>query len=140
MPMPYEYRRPGEEFDAFLRDVMEVCNFATRNPAYTTTEAVLLTFRRRLSVRDGVRFANVLPPVLRALFIKDWNIDEPPLPFAARDELTIEVKSLRQDHNFSPDAAIAEVARALRKHVDEMKFDAVLQTLPAGAAEFWKVD
>jgi uncharacterized protein (DUF2267 family) len=140
MPMPLEYRRPGEEFDAFLREVMEACNFATRNPAYTTTEAVLLTFRRRLSVRDGLRFANVLPPVLRALFIKDWNSDEKPLPFAARDELTTEVKQLRQDHNFSPDSAIADVARALRRHVDEMKFDAVLQTLPAGAVDFWKVN
>ena len=80
MPMPYEFRHPGEEFDAFLRDVMEVCNFATRNPAYTTTEAVLLTFRRRLSVRDGLRFANVLPPVLRALYIKDWNVTSRPCP------------------------------------------------------------
>ncbi|MDE2383589.1 MAG: DUF2267 domain-containing protein [Alphaproteobacteria bacterium] len=140
MPLPYEYRHPGEEFDAFLREVMEACNFATRNPAYTTTEAVLRTFRRRLSVRDGLRFADVLPPVLRALFVKEWAIDEKPLPFASREELTAEVKALRRDHNFSPDTAIADVARSLRKHVDEMKLDAVLATLPQGAVEFWKAD
>ena len=135
--MPYEYRHPGEDFEAYLHDVMEACNFATTNPAYTTTEAVFRTFRGRLSLRDGLLFANILPPVLRALFIKDWNIDAPPVPYASRDDLMLEVKSLRQDHNFSPDSAISDVAQALRKHVDEHKLVAILETLPPGASEFW---
>lgn len=140
MPMPYEYRHAGEDFDHFLRDVIDTTGLNSPNQAYTTTEAVLLTFRRRLNAREGLRFANVLPPVLRALFIKDWNTDAPSLPFSARDELTIEVKALRRDHNFSPDSAIGDVARALRKHVDEMTLDAALSSLPLGSAEFWKVD
>jgi uncharacterized protein (DUF2267 family) len=140
MPMPYEFRHPAEEFHAFLQSVMDTTGLNTSNQAYTTTEAVLQTFRRRLSVRDGLRFANVLPPVIRALFIKDWNIDEPIQPFATREELTLEVRLLRQDHNFSPETAIRDVAKALRQSVNEMEFDAVLTTLPNGAVEFWAVD
>ncbi|WP_277422477.1 DUF2267 domain-containing protein [Cyanobacterium aponinum] len=52
--------------------------------------------------------------------------------------MTEEVKSLRKDHNFSTDTAIQDVARALRRHVDEEAFDKLLKQLPKGAIEFWK--
>lgn len=32
-------------------------------------QGVLQTFRRRLDVKEAVLFANVLPPMLRALFV-----------------------------------------------------------------------
>ncbi len=140
MPMPYEFRHPAEDFHAFLQAVMDATGLNTPNQAYTTTEAVLLTFRRRLSIRDGLHFANALPPVIRALFIKDWNIDEQPLPFTSRDKMTREVKALRQDHNFSPDTAIRDVAKALRHSMNEEELDKVLSNLPQDAADYWKAD
>jgi len=95
-------------------------------------------FRRRLSTKDAIAFANVLPICLRALFVTDWDINEEKKPFENRDVMTEEVKSLRKDHNFSTDTAIQDVARALRKHVDEEAFDKLLKQLPKGAIEFWK--
>jgi uncharacterized protein (DUF2267 family) len=103
------------------------------------TQGVFQSFRRRLTPRDALRFASVLPPVLRALFIADWDLDEPQQPFMDRDRMSDEVKSLRRDHNFSPDSAIRDVAVALRKNVDEAAFDNVLASLPEGSAEFWTV-
>jgi uncharacterized protein (DUF2267 family) len=140
MPMPNEYQRVGEDFDAFLLAVVDATGLATRNQAYTTTEGVLHAFRRRLAMRDALRFANVLPPVIRAIFIADWSLNEPILPFATRETMTLEVKQLRRDHNFSPDTAIRDVAKALRRSVDEKKFDAMLATLPQGAKAFWEVN
>jgi uncharacterized protein (DUF2267 family) len=140
MPMPMEYQHASEEFERFLRSVIEHTGLTTRNQAYTTAEAVLRTFRRRLDIREAISFAGALPPMLRAIFVTDWDWDEPRRNFVSRAAMTQEVKSLRRDHNFSPDTAISDVARALREYVDGEAFDRTLATLPEGAAEFWRTE
>lgn len=138
MPVPIEYRRASDYFEAFLLDARDSAELGSTHQAYTMTQGVLLTFRRRLSLADAVRFAGVLPPVVRAIFVAEWNPDEPQLPFSDRALMTREVRALRADHNFAPDEAMRHVARALRKHVDQQRFDAVLGQLPAGAVEYWQ--
>jgi uncharacterized protein (DUF2267 family) len=133
-----EYQRASEEFERFLRAVVENTGLATRNQAYTTAEGVLRAFRRRLDIRQAISFAGALPPVLRAIFVAGWDLDEPRCEFASREAMTQEVKSLRRDHNFSPDTAIVDVARALRECAPREDFDRVLATLPQEAEEFWK--
>ncbi|MNY37206.1 hypothetical protein D3C86_1717510 [compost metagenome] len=99
---------------------------------------MLQAFRRRLDVEDAILFADVLPPVLRAIFVAEWDLEEPRSPFSGRTAMTREVQSLRGDHNISPETAIADVAAALRKNIDEAKLDRVLARLPAGATDFWR--
>ncbi|WP_454908213.1 DUF2267 domain-containing protein [Variovorax gossypii] len=77
------------------------------------------------------------PAVVRAIFVADWDFHESPLPFDRRESLVEEVRSVRREHNFSPDSAIQAVAHALRRNVDTEAFTKVLCDLPAGAAEFW---
>ncbi|QGM45693.1 DUF2267 domain-containing protein [Methylocystis heyeri] len=139
MPMPMEYQHASEEFERFLRDAISESGLTTRNQIYTMTQGVLQVFRRRLDVADALKFADVLPPVLRAIFVSEWDINEPKLAFESRERMTAEVKSLRADHNFSPDTAIRDVATALRKNVNETEFDRVLAALPKEAVEFWRV-
>jgi len=103
-------------------------------------QGVMQTFRRRLSPEQANAFANVLPICLRALFVTDWDPRQPARPFVGRQSLISEVKALRGEHNFSPDAAIVDVARALRKQVDSEALDRVLTELPPGSIEFWAVD
>jgi uncharacterized protein (DUF2267 family) len=100
---------------------------------------VLHAFRRRLGLRDALRFADALPPVLRALYVSNWDADEPQRPFGDLATMTREVKSLRSEHNFSTDTAIHDVAVALRRNLIEADFDQVLSTFPKGASEFWRV-
>lgn len=137
MPMPMEYQRASEEFERFLALARDEAGLATRNQTYTMVQAVLQTFRRRLSLREAVGFAGALPPLLRAIFVADWDIDEMPPPFGDLATLTTEVQSLRRDHNFSPDTAIADVAKALWQVVDRQEFERCLQTLSDDAAGFW---
>ncbi len=139
MPIPMEIQHASEEFEAFLVDARDRSGLATRNQTYTMTQGVLQAFRRRLSVADAIRFAGVLPPVLRAIFVADWNPEEPQASFGDRESMIRDVQSLRRDHNFSPETCIDDVAAALRARVDESAFDRVLASLPAGAAEFWRV-
>lgn len=138
MPVPPQYQRASDDFFAFLVDARDEASLQTTNQAYTMVQGVLQTFRRRLSLPDAIRFAGVLPAGVRALFVADWDPDEPPRPFGDRAAMTAEVQALRPNHNFAPDTAIRDVAAALRRHVDTPSFEALLATLPAGAAEFWR--
>lgn len=137
MPVPPEYRRASIEFEQFLLDAREAAGLTTTNQTYTMVQGVLQAFRRRLTIPEAIHFAGVLPPVLRAIFVADWDTDEPCRNFSDRAEMTKEVQSLRADHNFAPDTAIQAVALALRKNIDEVRFDKALITLPAAAREFW---
>ena len=75
MTVPMEYRTATEDFEAFLADLKEQAMLAAHNQAYALTRAVLHVFRGHLTVPEGLRFAQVLPPVLRAVFVEGW---EPP--------------------------------------------------------------
>lgn len=117
----------------------DAAGLATTNMAWTMVEGVLLAFRRRLTVFEAIEFANVLPPLLRALFLGDWYPIGEPAPFSSREELAQEIHSLRAQHNFSPSNAIEAVAAALRSCVDEPSLERTLAKLPPLAAEFWAV-
>ncbi len=137
MPLPMEYQHASDDFERFLADARERADLVTRNQIWTMVDAVLRVFRRRLTASEGLRFAEVLPPVLRAMFVTDWDVDAEPVPFADRAAMTEEVQAVRGNHNFAPDTAIACVAGALRAAVDPQAFERVLETLPAGARDFW---
>ncbi|HEU5207788.1 MAG TPA: DUF2267 domain-containing protein [Longimicrobiales bacterium] len=139
MTAPQEYQRATDHFYDYLVDLRDIIGFTTTNPAYTATEAVFRTFRRRVSIADAIRFATVLPAGLRALFVADWDPEEPRLEFTDRATMTREIQSLRPNHNYSPDSAISDVARAVRKHVDQQALERVLARMPPEAADFWSV-
>lgn len=140
MPVPSEYQRASLDFESFLVDARESAGLVTTNQAYTMVEGVFRTFRRRLSVAEGLAFADVLPPVLRALFVENWDSSAPAQPFASREAMTAEVQALRAAHNFSPANAISSVATALRKHVQLDRLEQVLAKLPTGSVQFWAAE
>ncbi|MDP3760140.1 MAG: DUF2267 domain-containing protein [Ramlibacter sp.] len=139
MTWPLEYQRASHDFEQFIVAARDAAGLATTNMAWTMVQGVLLAFRRRLTISQAIEFANVLPPLLRALFLEDWRPNEEPVPFSSRDALTEEVRSLRSQHNFSPDNAIEAVAIALRGSVDGAALKQVLAKLPHDAAKFWSV-
>ena len=138
MPVPAEYERASAQFYAYLVDARDMSGLWSTHVTYTMTQGVFQVFRRRLSTKDAIAFANVLPICLRALFVSDWDIDEERKEFDDREVMSLEVKLLRPEHNFSTENAIRDVAQALRRHVNEESFDKLLTQLPEGAEEFWK--
>jgi uncharacterized protein (DUF2267 family) len=139
MPIPMDVQHASEQFEKFLADARDISGLTTRNQTYTMVQGVLQVFRRRLTLSDAIRFAGVLPPVLRAIFVSDWDTNEIPANFADRSSMAQEAMALRRDHNFAPPSCIGDVAAALRKHIDAPDFERVLASLPDGAAEFWRV-
>ncbi len=138
MPMPWTYRQASREWQAFLEDAKAEMELTSDNACYTAVEGVLLAFRRRLAVQEALDFAQVLPAVLRALFLADWQIAAP-VAAGTRADWTAEARALRPNHNLTPDTCVAATALALRKAVLREDLDRVLARLPGFAADFWSV-
>lgn len=136
MPMPWTYRQATREWQAFLAEARDAMGLSSDNATYTAVEGVLRAFRRRLTPQQAIDFAQVLPSVLRALFVADWQLQPPILP-GSRADWTAEAMALRPHHNLTPPTCVAATALALRKSVLRADLDRVLATLPPFAAEFW---
>ncbi|WP_434612785.1 DUF2267 domain-containing protein [Tabrizicola sp. M-4] len=137
MPMPWTYRQATREWQAFLSDAQEAIGTPTDHSTFTAVEGTLRAFRRRLTPQQAIDFAQVLPSVLRALFVADWDLSLPPAPPGTRADWTREAQALRRHHNIAPDGVVAGTAVALRKAVLREDLDRVLSRLPPFAAEFW---
>lgn len=137
MPVPFEYQNASLEFERFMVDARDSAGLTTTNMAWNMVVGVLHTFRRRLTIHQAIAFAVVLPPVLRALFIEDWDLNATPVEFTSPEALLAEVRSVRHQHNFSPENSIAAVAAALWRHVDPVALELVLSSLPLGARQYW---
>jgi len=140
MPMPWTYRHASREWRAFLDDVKERMSLDSDNMAYTAVDAVFQVFRRRLSAQQGLDFASVLPSVLRAIFVQNWDVTMPPAAFEDRETLLSEVKAVRANHNLTPDNAIEATSWAVRRCTNPRDFERVLETFPPEARAFWHVD
>ena len=138
MTMPMEYVEASKDFEAFMVDFMEISGLPTHHRGYHSIRAVLHVFRSHLEMADALKFAGILPPVLRAIFVEDWEPEGNPLPFPDRKQLYAEVKHVRCDHNLAPESVISDAAKALRRNVDSQNFDRILADFPVAAQEFWK--
>lgn len=136
MPMPWTYRQAAREWQAFLADARAAMNLESDNATFTAVQGVLQAFRRRLAPQESIDFAQVLPSVLRALFVADWRLERP-VPPGTRSDWTAEAMALRPNHNLTPQNCIEATALALRQAVLREDLDRVLGTLPPFAAEFW---
>lgn len=137
MPVPLQYSAAGTQFQQLLRDARDFAGLTTTNQSFTMVEGVLLAFRRRVSVLDGLRFADVLPAVARAIFLHRWDPDTTRAPFGGRSDWTADAQALRREHNDAPDTCVSNVAAALRRNVDSRSFDRCLERLGPSAVEFW---
>lgn len=140
MTIPQEYTQASRQFELFMVEARDALGHATTNQTYTTIQAVLFVFRRHLSVRDALNFATTLPAVLRAIFVSDWNVDQPCPTFPDRAALIREAQDFRRAHSFVPDDAIEVLARVLRKHIEVSRFDRMLEDLTPAARAYWAID
>lgn len=139
MPVPLEYSRARDDFYAFILEVRERSGLGSSHQTYTMVQGVFQVFRRRLSLHDAIRFSNVLPVGLRALFVDEWDVEEPRREFEDEAALLQEVRALRPKHNFAPDSAIRDVVETLWSHVERTRFRAALHRLPKPARDFWDI-
>jgi len=138
--MPFNYRSATPDFEAFVREIIDLGLLQTSNQAYQTIRNVLLVFRSHVEPQVAMDFAQFLPAVLRAIFVEEWNLASAITPFPDRETQLKEVMSIRPDHNVSPPSAIHDVAVALRNALKKEDYALMMKNLPADARQFWTVD
>ena len=140
MGHPYEYEHATDQFYQLLVDARDFASLATTNQSYTMVQGVFQVFRRRVSLRDALTFCQCLPAVAQAIFLRDWDLDEPQRQFGSMAEMNEEVRQLRPMHNFAPPDSIRFVAAAVRKNTDPKRLEEALNRLPPEAQKFWSAD
>ncbi|KAA3516223.1 DUF2267 domain-containing protein [Agrobacterium vitis] len=140
MTVPEEYRQASRDFESILVEVRDQAMLGTTHRAYTTLEAVLRVFRCRLTVTQGLAFADLLSVGARALFVSHWDCHQPVLPFGPPQEMIVEVMALRHNHNLSTPSAIEDVVTVLRRHMDEIALKDFLESVSPEALRFWRFD
>lgn len=138
MPMPYTYRHASAEYRLYLDIARDAMNLTSDNATYTATEAVLLCFRRRLTLPQALAFADILPCVLRAIFIAHWHPTDP-APWGSRADQIAECRALRPHHNLTPETCIDAVAEALTTQILQTDLAPVLAAIGPEAQAFWFV-
>lgn len=139
MPIPSEYFHASRDFESFMLEARNASGLHTTNMAWNMVVGVLQAFRRRLEVRDAIRFAGALPAGIRSLFVADWDTSEPRRQFSDAASLLDEIRSVRPQHNFSPEHAREAVAFALWKQVDPEQLTEVLRSISENALAFWQL-
>lgn len=137
MTRPIGYERADASFEALLIALRDALGLSTTHQTFTTLQAVLLVFRKRLSPEHCLRFAAELPPLLRALFIEGWQETEHVPSFPQGAALDAEIRTLRPEHNFTPDGAAPIVTATIRHHLGDAVLERALAALPAEAKAFW---
>ena len=127
-----------QRFDALLVELMERLDLTTRHQVYAVLFGFLRVFRRRLDANQVLVFAGVLPAIVAAIFVRDWDPGQQKLPFADPSSYDEEIRDVRRDHNLAPADARRIVAASIRSRCDKAAFAAALSRLPAGAAAFWE--
>lgn len=136
--MPYTYRHASEEWRDYLASLRETTLIASDNVLYTGTEAVLKSFRARLIPSQALAFANLLPTVLRAIFVSGWDINAAPQPWPDRATQRDEMLALRRDHNFCPPDLLEPLLAAIAATTRGPDLDRVLTRIGPEAADFWQ--
>jgi uncharacterized protein (DUF2267 family) len=137
MPVPMDYRLASQEFEAFLLAARDELMLQTTHQSFTVADSVFRVFRRRVAPQVLLDFIKGMPVGVRSLFIADWDLDQPLLPFSDLTTMGAEAKTLRSDHNLSTPDCIAPVARALRKITNAVEYQAAMDRLPPEARAFW---
>lgn len=137
MPFPIEYATATKDFYNFMEDVKVKSELHSFHVTYTMVQSVFHVFRRRVSIENALKFANTLPVALRALFVKDWDVNEQLKPFESFEKMNEEVKELRYPHNFSIDLAIEVVTSVLPNHVEKIYFNKMMDEMPIEVKIFW---
>lgn len=140
MPMPYTYRHASEEWRAWLSGLRADTMVPSDNTLYTATEAVLKSFRARLTPQQALAFADLLPTVLRAIFVSGWDIDAPLQDWPDREKLRREMLAWRRHHNVSPPDLLDHLLAAIPASMRALDLDRVLNGIGPQAKAFWGMD
>ena len=103
------------QLDEFIRKVAQRANYFNDDErALSHLRTVFRVVRNRSSFEQSLRFLEMLPVALKAVFLNDWHIaPRAPAPISSLDELAEAVRQQEQNHTMRDQAEALRVVRAI---------------------------
>ena len=90
--MKHHFENYAREGNAFLRKVAtELGDADDTDHAYRVLQAVFHTIRDRITPQESLHFISELPMALKALYVNDWKLHDPPKKYETKAEFLNEV-------------------------------------------------
>lgn len=138
MPAPQEVTHASRQYEAYARALIDRALLQTHNQVYAITRAILHETRDHLDLADGIRFAQGLPVVLRAIFVEGWDVAVVPRFFLGAASFHRHVVERLSPHVVPPDTIVEDVVACVTAHADPFDLTKAIGVLPPGLASVWQ--
>jgi len=128
-----------QKSDVWLKHIMKMVGWDSRQRAYRALRGVLHTLRDRLTVDEGAHLSAQLPMLIRGIFYESWRPADLPVKYRTKEEFLYRIrKEFQNDSDVDPEEATRAVINVLKKEISSGEFDEIESMLPAEITGIWK--
>jgi uncharacterized protein (DUF2267 family) len=122
----------------WLKELMEVYDFADENKAFVLLRATLKALRDRISTDEAMHLGSALPALMRGYYFEGWNPNIAPKKDKTVTDFLINVRSHLGGHeDIDLEMAVPETMKLIFAKISQKEADEVKNNLPAEIQEFF---
>jgi uncharacterized protein (DUF2267 family) len=124
--------------NSWLKELMQVQGWESRQRAYLALRATLHALRDRLTVEEVTHLGAQLPMLVRGFYYEGWDPTGKPLKVRHKDLFLENIRhELKADDPVDPERIARGVFTVLSKRVSEGEIENVKHLLPEGIRDLW---
>jgi uncharacterized protein (DUF2267 family) len=122
----------------WLKELMEVYDFADENKAFVLLRATLKALRDRIPSNEALHLGSALPALMRGYYFEGWNLQ----PESKKDKTVAEFLSNVKSHlgghdDIDLEMAVPEAMKIIFEKIGQGEAEDVKNNLPSEIQEFF---
>ena len=131
-------QRTLNQTSQWLRDMLEVYDFADEDKAFILLKATLKTLRDRISPGEAFHLGAQLPALVRGFYYEGWDPDKKPTTDRTKFDFLTTVKvNLAGHDDIDLEMAVPEVLKLILNKIDQGEAEQVKHNLPSDIQELF---
>ncbi len=131
------FDRAVHKTNIWLKDLMEMLDYADRHEAYLALRATLHALRDRLTIDEVAQFAAQLPMLVRGFYYEGWDPTGKPLKERHRDEFLARIEQELRPVKIDAEKVARAVFLVLSNRISEGEIEDIEHVLPRHIRELW---
>jgi uncharacterized protein (DUF2267 family) len=131
------FDRAVHKTNIWLKDLMEMLDYADRHEAYLALRATLHALRDRLTIDEVAQFAAQLPMLVRGFYYEGWDPTGKPLKERHRDEFLARIEQELRPLKIDAEKVARAVFLVLSNRISEGEIQDIEHVLPRHIRELW---
>lgn len=129
-----------QKTNLWLKDIMTLLNWESREKAYSVLRAVLMAVRDRLTIDESADFSAQLPLVIRGIYYDGWRPAGVPIKMRTKAEFFARVSEFLRstDPELNVEAAVRAVIATIKKHVTAGEVSNIKGRMPKKLFDLWE--